>query len=299
MRTPLLGSAIKRAGGISPQREMPPFAPQTFTDWFATRTSRNPDGPPVVLFPDTFNNFLHPEVLKATCQTLEDAGFAVRVPERALCCGRPLYDYGMLDLAKLFWKRTLRTLHGDIQAGIHLVGAEPSCVASFRDELPGLFPHDEDAKRLSLQTLTLAEFLSEHAKDWRPPRLERQAIVHGHCHHEAVMGFDTDTELLEKLGLDCEILDSGCCGMAGSFGYEHEHYDISMKIGERRLLPAARRAPKDALLVADGFSCKTQVSSATDRRPLHIAQVIQMAKDHGVDGPPGSYPERLYPDVVL
>jgi len=295
---PGLAAAIKRAGGISGKRGMPPFARETFKGWFRSRPAVNPHGDPVVVFPDTFNNYLHPEPMKATVEALEDAGFRVIVPMQHLCCGRPLYDYGMLDTARIFWRRTLDVLRPHIQAGVHVVGVEPSCVAAFRDELPNLLPHDEDAKRLSLQTLTLSEFLTQHAPEgWQAPKLERRALVHRHCHHQAVMGFDADQELLERMGLDFEVLDSGCCGMAGSFGFEHDHYDISRAIGERRLLPAAREAPKDALLIADGFSCKTQVEQLTDRRPLHLAQVLRMARDHGPLGPAGNRPEAGYPDV--
>src|SRR5919198_3451341 len=255
---PGLSSVIKRVGGISPKRSMPPFAQETFKSWFKRRGAVNPDGPPVVLFPDTFNNYLHPEPMKATTVALEGAGFHVIVPMENLCCGRPLYDYGMLDTARLFWRRMLDVLRPHIQAGVHVVGVEPSCVASFRDELPNMLPHDEDAKRLSLQTLTLPEFLDAHAPDgWEPPRLNRRALVHGHCHHETIMGMDAEQKLLERMGLDFEVLDSGCCGMAGSFGFEHDHYDISVAIGERRLLPAAREASPETVLIPDGVSCKT------------------------------------------
>ena len=295
---PGLSALVKVAGGISAKRRMPPFAQQTFKTWFRSRGAVNPHGDRVVVFPDTFNNYLHPEPMKATVEALEDAGFRVVVPMQHLCCGRPLYDYGMLDTARLFWRRTLDVLRTHIQAGVHVVGVEPSCVAAFRDELPNLMPHDEDAKRLSLQTLTLSEFLTQHAPDdWHPPKLERKALVHRHCHHQAVMGFDPDQEMLERMGLDFEVLDSGCCGMAGSFGFERDHYDISRAIGERRLLPAAREAAGDTLLIADGFSCKTQVEELTDRRPLHLAQVMRMAREHGPLGPAGSHPEDGYPDV--
>jgi FAD/FMN-containing dehydrogenase/Fe-S oxidoreductase len=295
---PVLGALLKRAGGISAERKAPPFARETFKSWFSARTRANPDGPPVVLFADTFNNFLHPEPMKATVEALEDAGFRVEVPMAALCCGRPLYDYGMLDTARRFWLRMLDELRPYIQKGVHVVGVEPSCVAAFRDELPNMLPHDEDAKRLSLQTLTLAEFLDQHApEDWEPPRLHRRAIVHSHCHHEAAMGFDADRKLIERMGIEADFLDSGCCGMAGSFGFEREHYDISVKIGERRLLPAAREASEETLVIADGFSCKTQVGELSNRRPLHLAQVLKMAREHGIEGPPGGRPERLYPDV--
>jgi FAD/FMN-containing dehydrogenase/Fe-S oxidoreductase len=296
---PLVGSLLRRAGGISAKRDLPPFARESFKSWFERRTPANPNGPPVILFADTFNNFLHPEPMKAAAEVLEDAGFKVMVPRQALCCGRPLYDYGMLDTAKLFWKRTLAALRPHIRAGLYLVGVEPSCIAAFRDELPNLLPGDKEAKRLSKQALTLGEFLRDQAPNgWRPPRLERRAVVHRHCHQQAVMGFDADERILERMGLDFEVLDSGCCGMAGSFGFEREHHDISVRIGERRLLPGVREASKDTLVIADGFSCKTQVSQLTDRRPLHLAQVMRMAADHGPKGPPGNYPERDYPDVI-
>src|SRR5512133_1272151 len=178
--------------------------------------------------------------------------------------------------AKRFWRRTLRTLRPQIEAGVPVVGLEPSCVAAFRDELPNLFPHDEDAKRLSLQTLTLAEFPQRHARDWRAPRLSRTAIVHGHCHQEAVMGVEAERELYERLGMDFELLDAGCCGLAGSFGFERDHHEISVQIAEQRLMPALREAPTDALLIADGFSCQTQVEQLGERRPLHTAEVIRL-----------------------
>ncbi|HET6830778.1 MAG TPA: FAD-linked oxidase C-terminal domain-containing protein [Solirubrobacterales bacterium] len=297
-QTPGISALVKRLGGISARRPMPPFAEQTFKDWFAARGVANPDGRQVVLFPDTFNNFLHPEPLKATVEVLEAAGFRVEVPRPALCCGRPLYDYGMLDMAKRFWGRILDELRPRIQAGVPVVGVEPSCIASFRDELPNLFPHDEDAKRLSLQTLTLAELLQRHAPDWDPPRLERKAIVHVHCHQEAMGGSGAEESLYERMGLDFEILDSGCCGLAGSFGFEAEHHDVSVAIAEARLLPMVRDAAADTIVIGDGFSCKTQVEQLGDRRPLHTAQVLKMAIEHGPSGISGPRPERAYPDLV-
>ncbi len=298
-QTPGLRKLVALAGGLTPQRSMPPFAPQTFRDWFGARSAVNPGADPVVLFPDTFNNFLHPEPMKAAVEVLEDAGYRVLVPEAQLCCGRPLYDYGMLETAKRFWRRTLNSLRPHIQAGTPLVGLEPSCVAAFRDELPNLMPHDEDAKRLSLQTLTLAEFLQRHATDWQAPKLDRKAIVHGHCHQEAVMGTSAEEELYERLGLDFEVLDSGCCGLAGSFGFERGHHEISVQIGEQRLMPMVREAEEGTLVIADGFSCKTQIAELTERRALHTAQVIKMALEQGREGPAGARPESGYPDVVL
>src|SRR5918912_446527 len=297
--TPVIKDLIKGAGGLTTEREMPPFAHRTFKAWFKERGPKNLSSPPVVLFPDTFNNYFHPETAKATVEVLEDAGYRVVVPQQHLCCGRPLFDYGMLDTAKAFFNHLVDGLRPYAREGICLVGIEPSCVAAFRDELPNMLPHDEDAKRLSQNTLTLGEFLTQEAQHYEPPKLERKAIVHGHCHHKSIMGMDAEEKLLEELGLDFEVLDSGCCGLAGSWGFEKEHYDLSMQIGERRLLPAARNAERDTLIISDGFSCKTQIEHATDRRALHIAQVIKMAMDHGSSGSTGDYPERGYPDVVL
>jgi Fe-S oxidoreductase len=269
---------VKRLGGIAPQREMPKFAKQTFKDWFAARACPNPGAEPVVLFADTFNNYLHPKVAQASVLVLEAAGYRVVVPEAPLCCGRPLYDYGMLPTAQRYLHGLLEGLRPWIHEGVPVVGIEPSCVAVFRDELPAMLPQNMDATRLSMQTLTLAEFIGLHC-DWEPPRLEERAIVHGHCHQKAVMGMSAEEQLYERMGLDYELLDSGCCGLAGSWGFEDGHYDLSVKIGERRLLPRVRDAGESTLVIADGFSCKTQIEQLTGRHALHTAEVLAMALD--------------------
>src|SRR5262249_46181497 len=156
----------------------------------------------------------------ASVEVLESAGFQVWVPEKSLCCGRPLYDFGMLDTAKKLLREILENLRPQIHAGISIVGLEPSCVAVFRDELINLFPTDEDAKRLHQQTFLLSEFLNRHANEFRPPRLDRKALIHGHCHHKSVMGMDDEMAMLQKLGLACDAPEPSCCGMAGSFGFE-------------------------------------------------------------------------------
>jgi FAD/FMN-containing dehydrogenase/Fe-S oxidoreductase len=286
MRTPVVGRALKRAGGISPERPMPPFAHETFRAWFQRRGVVNPGGAPVVLFPDTFNEFLTPEPMKATAEVLEAAGFRVIVPEQPVCCGRPLYDYGMLPTARRFLERLVRILGPHVREGTHIVGVEPSCIAVFRDELVAMLPHDEDAKRISLQTHTLAEFLQLQASGWDIPKLRRKALVHGHCHQKAIMGMSAEQELYERMGLEAQLLDAGCCGLAGSFGFEAQHYDISVQIGERKLLPTVRDMPADTLLLADGFSCRTQVEQLAGRRALHTAQVIRMAIEQ--DAYPGA-----------
>jgi FAD/FMN-containing dehydrogenase/Fe-S oxidoreductase len=262
---------LKRLAGIAPQRELPPFATETFKAWFARRGSRNAGAARVLLWPDTFTNHFEPGVARA-------AGFRVEVPQRPLCCGRPLYDFGMLKLARRTLRQVLDELRPALAEGVPIVGLEPSCVAVFRDELRNLFPNDEDAKRLCTQAFLLSEFLEREAKSWVPPKLERKALVHAHCHHGALMKFDDEEAVLKKLGLDFEVLDSGCCGMAGSFGYEDgEHYEVSLRCGERVLLPAVREADSDTLLIADGFSCRGQIVHGAGRRPLHLAEVIQLA----------------------
>jgi Fe-S oxidoreductase len=150
----------------------------------------------------------------------------------------------------------------------------------FRDELVNLFPRDQDARRLSEQTYVLSEFLAEHAPDVELPRTDRPAVVHGHCHHKAVMGFDAEERLLDRLGIRHETLDSGCCGMAGAFGFERDHYDISIAIGERKLLPAVRDADAETLLIADGFSCREQIRQTTGRQAHHVAEVIAAGLSH-------------------
>lgn len=282
--TPPFSHALKWIGGIAPQRDVPRFASQTFTSWHAKQANRrignaNTTTKRVILWPDTFNNFLSTGAAKASATVLENAGFAVDLPQRRLCCGRPLYDFGMLDTAKRLLRQILDSLREDLRNGVKIVGVEPSCIAVFRDELVNLFPHDEDAKRLAKSAVLLSEFLNEDAADWQIPQLPRKALVHRHCHHHAIMTFDAEEAILQRLGLDYEILDSGCCGMAGSFGFEKENYPVSKACADRVLIPRIREADKDTLIIADGFSCREQIESFTDRKPLHLSEVILMALD--------------------
>jgi FAD/FMN-containing dehydrogenase/Fe-S oxidoreductase len=274
---PVLTSIAKELGGIAQQRQIPRFADEPFTTWFRRRRIVNEGAPEVLLWPDTFNNYFHPPVAKAAVEVLEHAGYRVTIPPRSLCCGRPLYDFGMLDTAKGLLKQTLEVLSPQIQAGVPMVGLEPSCLAVFRDEMVSLLPHDWNAKRLHGQCFTLSEFLRREDKVSTLPQLSRKAVVHGHCHHKAIMTMKAEEKLYEDLGLDFHVLDSGCCGMAGSFGFEKEHYSISVACGDRVLIPAVRKAEGDTLIVADGFSCRTQISQMTHRKPLHTAEVLQMA----------------------
>jgi Fe-S oxidoreductase len=209
-------------------------------------------------------------------EVLEHAGYQVTIPEMQLCCGRPLYDFGMLDSAKYLLEQALGALRPQIAAGIPVIGLEPSCVSVFRDEMVSLLAHNKDAARLKQQTFLLSEFLVKEA-NYHPPQLKRKALVHGHCHHKSILKFDSEQELLKRLGLDFQVLDSGCCGMAGSFGFEAEKYDVSVKVGERVLLPAIRNAGSETLIIADGFSCFEQIEGLAGRKSLHIAEVLQMA----------------------
>jgi Fe-S oxidoreductase/FAD/FMN-containing dehydrogenase len=277
-QTPVLSAVAKWLGGIDQRRKMPLFARQTFKAWFKQRPIRNQGRPQVMLWPDTFNNNFHPETGRAAVDVLEAAGFQVVIPTASLCCGRPLYDFGMLNTAKKMLREILTALRPQIQAGIPVVGLEPSCVAVFRDELLGLFPEDEDAKRLHDQSFLLSEFLNKKVPGYQPPRLERKALVHGHCHHKSIMGMTDENALLKKMGLDCTMPEPGCCGMAGSFGFEAgQHYDVSIACGDRALLPAVRKADDGTLIIANGFSCQQQITQTTNRRPLHLAQVLQIA----------------------
>jgi FAD/FMN-containing dehydrogenase/Fe-S oxidoreductase len=286
----------KRIAGVAPEREMPAFAPRTFKSWWRERANPRAERTHrVVLWADTFNDHFHPEVASAAVEVLEAAGFEVTVPEQSLCCGRPLYDYGMLKLANRLLHHVLDGLREEIRAGVPVIALEPSCGAVFRNELTNMLPDDEDAKRLARQTFTLGEFLAQHAKDWEMPRLERKAIVHFHCHQRATSDTDCDREVLDRLGLDYEVLDTGCCGMAGSFGYEAgERYEVSRKVAEQKLLPAVRDASPHTLIVTDGFSCASQIEQLSERRALHLAQVIKMAMREGPNGPATMLPEKRY-----
>lgn len=280
LRGPITSSLMKRLLDIAPERRLPAFAPETFKHWYFHRQPEadpprhGGERPHVILWPDTFNNLYHPEVARAATRFLERAGWQVIVPRQHLCCGRPLYDFGFLNIARRWLLMIIRTLRDEIRAGVPVVVLEPSCAATFRDELRNLLPRDEDARRLSQQTLLLSEFVMRHVPDANLPRHERTALVHGHCHHKSVLKFDAEAAVLRRLGLEITILDSGCCGMAGAFGFERAHYDVSVACGERVLLPAVRAAPEDTWILTNGFSCREQITQLTDRHTLHLAELL-------------------------
>ena len=212
------------------------------------------------MWPDTFNNYFFPGY--GDCGG-GGAGAAQTArswfPAAHFCCGRPLYDYGFLGMAKNYLRRILAGLGNEIDRGTPVVVLEPSCCSVFRDELTNLFPNLPRAESLKKQTFTLSEFL-ERQDEFVPPTLKRKAVIHGHCHHKAVMRMKAEESMFKKIGLDYKMLDSGCCGMAGSFGFESDKYDLSVKVGERVLLPAVREAEPSTVLVADGFSCREQIA---------------------------------------
>ncbi len=309
---PITSAIAKKIAGIHPKRTIPRFAKQTFRQWFAKRESDTlhpipytleplPSTRTVVLWADTFNNYFRPETAIAAVTVLEDAGFTVKVYKQTMCCGRPLYDWGMLDQAKRQLLEILKIVSDDVSSGIPIVVLEPSCASVFRDEARKLFPEREDVRRLSENTYLLGELLNKFVIPAKAgiqapsqplqypnldPRLaptlrgdDIRAIVQLHCHHHAILDKSAEGEVLKQAGVDAEQLDAGCCGMAGAFGFKEEHYDLSMQIGERKLLPKVRATPDDHLIIADGFSCREQIEQATGRKTLHLAEVLAARMD--------------------
>ena len=284
---PGISSLIKSVLHIHPSRNFPrfsrPFTPdrRLARDPRRRKDRRNPlpaDAPQVFLWADTFNNYFHPATMRAAHQVLTEAGFRVSLPNRHLCCGRPLYDFGMLDTAKKYLEKILDALTAEIEAGTPIVVLEPSCASVFRDELVNLFPNDPRAAKLRSLVHLLSEFLVKQAPHYEPPKIDGKIVVHGHCHHKAMTGIgergmSDELQLLRATGAEVQALDSGCCGMAGPFGFEDDKYEISQKLGERVLLPAVRNNPQ-AIIVSDGFSCCEQITQNTNARPKHLAEVL-------------------------
>jgi len=275
LRTPGVNSVIKSILGIAPKRNLPLFAARNFRDQFHRASASHPEsGEPVLLWADTWNNYFHPQALKSAAKLLRASGSAVQVPKKHICCGRPLYDFGFLDEARRYLLRILNEFEPQIAAGIPVVMLEPSCASVFRDELVNFFPNDERAIRLSKQTIMLSERLAG-AANWQPPQMPgRRIIVHGHCHQKTGMTMKDEMKLLRATGADVELLDSGCCGMAGPFGFESDKFEVSQTLAERVLLPAVRAAAPRDLLVSNGFSCREQIKQNTTRTAVHLAEVL-------------------------
>nr|WP_147260909.1 FAD-binding and (Fe-S)-binding domain-containing protein [Pseudonocardia hierapolitana] len=271
-RSGLLGPLVRRLGGIAEERRLPAFAPTTFARWFRSRQADAGSRPEVLLWPDTFTNHFSPQVGRAATEVLEAAGFAVRLPAGRVCCGLTWLSTGQLDTASRIARRTQRILAPVVEAGLPVVVLEPSCAAALRVDLPELLS-DEASRHLADRVLTLAEFLDTEAGHWDPPQHGGQAVRQVHCHQHAVLGSDADERVLARLAVDTVTLASGCCGLAGNFGFERGHYEVSMAIGEHVLLPAVRAASPDTLVLADGFSCRTQIIQGAGRQALHLAEV--------------------------
>jgi FAD/FMN-containing dehydrogenase/Fe-S oxidoreductase len=275
-QAPVLRDVLTIAGGIDRRRRIPLFAGQTLQAWAAGRDP-GPTGlrGDVVLWPDTFTNHLTPAVGMAAVQVLEAAGWRVIVPTQPLCCSLTWISTGQLVTARRVLRRTVGVLAPYLQRGVKVVGLEPSCTAVFRSDARELMPGNRDVQRLQQQTVTLAELLRDHTAGWQPPHLGGKAIAQTHCHQHAIMGYDADQALLRAAGVDLDVLDAGCCGLAGNFGFEAGHYDVSRACGERVLLPAVRDAATDTLVLADGFSCRTQIEhGVTGRTAVHLAEVL-------------------------
>jgi FAD/FMN-containing dehydrogenase/Fe-S oxidoreductase len=272
---------LKRVLHIHPNRAFPRFASPYRPGAGAPSQSvssievgSNNSRQPVLLWADTFNNYFHPQTMRAAHRVLASAGFAVEIPRQHLCCGRPLYDFGLLTTAKQYLLKILDALAAQLAAGTPIVVLEPSCASVFRDELSNLLPNDPRAARLRDQTWLLSEFLIKFAPEWTPPQISQPIMVHGHCHHRATMTMTDEMTLLRKTGAPVQLLDSGCCGMAGPFGFERDKYDISQTLANRVLLPAIRNAAPNTLVVTNGFSCAEQITQNTPTRPLHLAELL-------------------------
>ena len=280
---------LKRLGGIAPERELPAVATESLARWFRCRGGSPAGGggrdrPAVLLLPDTFSNFFDPHVGRAAVAALEHAGYRVEMPGRALCCGLTWLSTGQIGIARRVLRHTVGVLSPFAARGMPIVGLEPSCTALLRADMADLLPSDPAAARVSAAVRTFAEVLSTGpavpppvpppvppAAPPAPPT--RRALAQVHCHQHAELGYDADRAVLAQLGIDAEVIDSGCCGLAGNFGFEAGHYDVSMACAERVLLPAVRAAGQEVAVLADGFSCRTQIRQACDHRPVHLAEL--------------------------
>lgn len=279
---------LEKTLGISQRRSLPALSAQPFTDWFHQRrrasVAASPDAPSVVLFNDTFHTYNHPEVARAASEVLEAAGFRIELPGHR-CCGRPMISKGLVEEARQAARETIERLAPFAERGIPIVGLEPSCILSIRDEYFTLLPEDPRVREVAKLTYTFEEFIADKARtgdlQLNFQESNQRALLHGHCHQKALVGTGPALETLSLAGLQVEEVDSGCCGMAGSFGYEAEHYDISMAMAERRLLPAVRTCDDDTVIVAAGVSCRSQIEHGAGLRALHPAEVLRQALANG------------------
>jgi Fe-S oxidoreductase len=292
------GPLIKRIVGVAQARQFPRLAPRSYRQDHksalegrglsrAVSRFKNQDSGAfaregragagqVLLWPDTWNNYYHPQTLAAAESVLTQAGFQVETPRGHICCGRPLYDFGLLGAALGYLAKVLDRMAPQVDAGLPFIFLEPSCASVFRDELLELFPNDQRAQRMSRQVWLLADWLAAKAPQWAAGRLAgAQVLLHGHCHHKAVFGGPaTEIALLRQAGATVELVQAGCCGMAGPFGFESGKFEVSKAIAQDGLLPAVASAGPTTLIVADGFSCREQIAQLGRRRAVHLAEVL-------------------------
>ena len=300
LTSPLTSPLIKRIVGVAQERKMPRLAAKSYRKigvttepasklppgaWEAFKASGQwhgeapvPPPPPqvVVLWPDTWNNYYHPQTLAAAEKVLTQAGFRVQIPKSHICCGRALYDFGLLGTARAYLAKVFDRMATEIDAGLPFIFLEPSCASVFRDEALELFPNNPRAQRMSWQVWLLADWLAAKAPEWLIGRLQgEQIILHGHCHHKAVFGGPAnEIALLKKAGAAVELINSTCCGMAGPFGFEADKFEVSKAIANLGLLPAVNSAAPATLIVADGFSCREQINQLGHREAMHFAELL-------------------------
>ncbi|MCY4653184.1 MAG: anaerobic glycerol-3-phosphate dehydrogenase subunit C, partial [Dehalococcoidia bacterium] len=282
-RLPMARRMLETQVGIDSRRELPPFASQTFVQWFRARGG-SPDSAnklgQVLLFPDTFTNYNHPELGIATVKVMESLGYQVILPN-VRCCGRPMLSKGMLEKAKENVRYNIGAIYDYVESGAKLVGIEPSCILGFADEFSDLIPEDADRAALIGENTMLVEQFVAYAMeqgaelDLNGSNLPDKILFQGHCHQQARVGVAPALSVLRSIeGCETVEINSGCCGMAGSFGYETEHYDISMQIGEMSLFPTIRSQEGDFVVVAEGVSCRQQIEHGTDQRARHLVEVL-------------------------
>jgi Fe-S oxidoreductase len=274
----LTSPLVKYILGVAEKRPLPCLANQSFLKSRAAAPAKAPSqNKEIILWADTWNNYYNPQTLAAAESVLTQAGFQVTVPQGHMCCGRPLYDFGLLDSAKAYLANVLDCVAPQIDAGLPFIFLEPSCASVFRHEMLEFFPNAPRAQKLSSQVWLLADWLSTHASDWVNGRLNgAQLLLHGHCHHKAVFGGPgSELALLRKAGAQVELINSTCCGMAGPFGFEKDKFELSKAIAGLDLLPAIEGAGPLTVIVADGFSCREQISHLAHRSSLHFAEVLE------------------------
>ncbi len=297
-QTPVLSSISKLVGGVASGRDMPKFATEPFRKLARKRKTAQPGARKVILWVDTFCEHFHPEVAEAAVEVLGHAGFESVLPATLLCCGRPLYDFGYIDLAREKLRKVLDVvgtqMAQDADAPIAVVGLEPGCMSVFKDELLKLFPDDPRAKRLASSVWLLGDFLHDHG--YQPPRMEIDVLVHAHCHQKSLFGTKGDVALLKAMGARAVHLDSGCCGMAGSFGFNPEHIEISKAVGELVLLPAVRQVGQDTVILTNGFSCREQIRQGAGREVMHLAEFLRIAHQREEEGASLSTPSATLPN---